>query len=72
MIEDLRARLAETETDAERLRREAQRAWDARLSAEERAGIAEEERERRDSGAGFLRVCFVADRSALGDRAERL
>ena len=44
VVEALRAKLAETETDAERLRREAQEAWDARLTAEERAGLAEEER----------------------------
>ena len=44
VVEDLRVKLAETETAAERFRREAKEAWDARLTAEERAGIAEEER----------------------------
>ena len=44
VVEALRRKLAETETAAESHRREAREAWDARLTAEERAGIAEEER----------------------------
>jgi type I restriction enzyme, R subunit len=44
LVDDLKARLAEVETESQRLAREAKEAWDARLSAEERASIAEEER----------------------------
>jgi len=44
LVEGLQARLAEVETAAEQARREAKEAWDARLTAEERAQIAEQER----------------------------
>lgn len=43
-VATLQARLAEAETAAERHAREAKEAWDARMSAEERTRLAEEER----------------------------
>lgn len=82
VIEDLRAKLAETETDAERLRREAKEAWDARLTAEERARIAEEERaiyetlaleaEQRSAAAPPSRAQQIAFATAAAEAAGNL